>query len=174
VTEPPGRVPARGFRNRRTNPHRSRAQDRMEFAWEIRGHDTYPVCFLIRNPVGRDNEKDQGRHGYCNNFSCLALTLAAGVGPGARRAIRRPSTRSSPATNSAVPTGRPVLSARRRAANASSRPSRSKSAKQDTRSSTGRTVANPSSFPAEWARTLDHAQSAAYPTRPARTGFRLT
>jgi hypothetical protein len=32
--------------------------------------------------------------------------LAAGVGPGARRAIRRPSTRSSPVTNSAVPTGR--------------------------------------------------------------------
>ena len=45
--------------------------------------------------------------------------------------------------------------------------------KADTRSSAGRTVTNPSSFPAKWARTLDHAQSAAYPTKPARTGLRL-
>jgi len=133
-----------------------------------------PVCFFIRNPNKRDNERDHGPCAYYNNFSCLALTLAAGVGPRARRAIRRPSTRSSPVTNCAVPTGRPVLSARRRAAKASSRSSRSKSAKRDTRSSTGRTVTNPSSFPARWARTLDHAQSAAYPTKPARTGFRLT
>ena len=130
-----------------------------------------PVCFFISNPGRRDHERDHGPYGYCNNFSCLALTSAAGVGPGARRAIRRRSTRSSPVTNSAVPTGRPVLSARRRAAKASSRFSRSKSGKQDTRSSTGRTITNPSSFPARWARTLDHAQSAGCPTKPARTGF---
>jgi len=52
----------------------------------------------------------------------LALFLASGMGPGARRAIRRPSTRPSPVTNSAVPTGRPVLWARRSAAKASSYP----------------------------------------------------
>jgi predicted DNA-binding antitoxin AbrB/MazE fold protein len=53
---------------------------------------------------------------YSNSLICLASSLAAGAGPGARRAILRPSTRSSPVTNSDVPTGRPVLSARRRAA----------------------------------------------------------
>jgi hypothetical protein len=95
-----------------------------------------------------------GHDTYCSNFSCLALTLAAGRGPGARRAMGRPSKRSSPVTNSAAPMGRPVPSARRSARNASSRSSRSRSAKQDTRSSTGRTVTNRSSTPARWARTL--------------------
>ena len=61
------------------------------------GHDTYPRQ-LFWNHGGRDNERDHGRYAYCNNFNCLSLTLAAGVGPGARRAIRRPSTRSSPVT----------------------------------------------------------------------------
>jgi hypothetical protein len=50
---------------------------------------------------------------YCSKSSCLALVLADGFGPGARRATGRPSRRSSPETNSAVPTGRPVPSARR-------------------------------------------------------------
>jgi hypothetical protein len=61
-----------------------------------------PVCFFIRNSGRRDSERDHRLYAYCNKFSCLALTPAAGVGPGARRAIRRPSTRSSPITNSVV------------------------------------------------------------------------
>ena len=78
---------------------------------EITEHDTYPRLLFIRNPGREGRERNHGPCAYCNNFSCLALTLAAGAGPEARRAIRRPSTRSSPVTNSAVPTGRPVLSA---------------------------------------------------------------
>jgi hypothetical protein len=84
------------------------------------GHDdVIPVCFSSEILGGRDKERNHGPCAYCNDFSCLALTLAAGAGPGGRRLIRRPSTRSSPVTNSAVPTGRPVLSAHRRAAKAS-------------------------------------------------------
>jgi hypothetical protein len=36
-----------------------------------------PVCFFIRNPDRRDNERDGGPYAYCNNFNCLELTLAA-------------------------------------------------------------------------------------------------
>jgi hypothetical protein len=64
-----------------------------------------PVCFSSEILGRRDKERDHGPCAYCNSFSCLALALAAGAGPGARRAIRRPSTRSSPVTNSAAPTG---------------------------------------------------------------------
>jgi len=88
------------------------------------GHDTYPRQFF-KTLSGEITREITDRGAYCNNFNCFSLTLAGGVGPGARRAIRRPSMRSSPGTNSAVPTGRPVLSARRRAAKASSLSSRS-------------------------------------------------
>jgi hypothetical protein len=51
---------------------------------------------------------------YCSNFSCTPATLAVGLRPGARRAMDLPSNRSRPATNSAVPSGRPLPSASRR------------------------------------------------------------
>jgi transposase-like protein len=51
---------------------------------------------------------------YCGNFSCMPVTLAAGLRPGARRTMGLPSNRSRPATNSAVPSGRPLPSASRR------------------------------------------------------------
>jgi hypothetical protein len=51
------------------------------------GHDTYPRLFSLSN-ARRKSEKDYGPHAYSNKFSCLALMLTAGAGPGARRAIR--------------------------------------------------------------------------------------
>jgi hypothetical protein len=83
--------------------------------------------------------KDKATYAYCSNFNCLALTSAVAWG---RRAMFRPSTRSSPVTNSAAPTGRPVTSDRRNAVTASSRSCSSKSAKQTARSSAGRTANN--------------------------------
>ena len=49
-----------------------------------------PVCFSSKILGRGDKEKDHGPCVYCRSFSCLALTLAAGAGPGPRRAIRRP------------------------------------------------------------------------------------
>jgi hypothetical protein len=43
---------------------------------------------------------------YCSNFSCTPVTLAAGLHPGARRAMGLPSNRSRSVTKSAVPTDR--------------------------------------------------------------------
>ncbi len=53
-------------------------------------------------------------HTYCSNSSCAAAQWP-GLRPGARRAIGLPSNRSSPATNSGAPSGRPVPSERRSA-----------------------------------------------------------
>jgi hypothetical protein len=108
---------------------------------------------------------------YCSNSSCSPSTRFAGLGPGDRRAIGRPSKRSSPVTNSAVPSGRPLPSDRRSAAKSSARSCKSRSAKHDVRSSTGRTITRLSSTPARWARALDQGQSSARDTRRARTGF---
>ena len=84
--------------------------------------------------------------------------LTDGFRPGARRAIGRPNLRSRSATKSALPSGRPVPSALRSAANAGSSDARSRNsvAKSPTRSSTGCTRTNPSSAAARCARTLDH------------------
>jgi hypothetical protein len=52
-----------------------------------------PVCFSsfrFETLVGEMTRGIGEPHAYCSRFSCLALTLAAGAGPGARRAIRRP------------------------------------------------------------------------------------
>ena len=107
---------------------------------------------------------------YCSNSSCSPSTRFAGLGPGDRRAIGRPSKRSSAVTNSAVPSGRPLPSDRRSAAKSSARSCKSRSAKHDIRSSTGRTITRLSSTPARWARALDQGQSSARDTRRARTG----
>ena len=48
------------------------------------------------------------------------------------------------------------------------------SGRSGNRSNAGFTVTNSSSTPARCARTLDHGQSSARSTKPARTGFRLT
>jgi hypothetical protein len=58
--------------------------------------ETYTYPRLLFHLQSRHNWRDHGPYAYCNNFSYLALALAAGVGPGARGAIRHPSTRSSP------------------------------------------------------------------------------
>jgi hypothetical protein len=50
---------------------------------------------------------------YWSNSSCSPETLVAGLRPDARRARGGPSNRSRPVTNSAVPSGRPLPSARR-------------------------------------------------------------
>jgi hypothetical protein len=39
-----------------------------------------PVCFSSGSLGRRDRERDHGPCAYCNNFTCLALTLAAGAG----------------------------------------------------------------------------------------------
>jgi hypothetical protein len=57
---------------------------------------------------------------YCSKFSCSPCAVAAAFRPGARRAIGRPSRRSSSITKSAVPSGRPILSAFLSEVNASS------------------------------------------------------
>jgi hypothetical protein len=84
---------------------------------------------------------------YCSNFSCTPVMLTVGLRPGARRAMGLPSNRSRPATNSAVPRGRPVPSASRRSSNSRSSVVNNNSAKCGMRSSTGRTVTNLSSAP---------------------------
>ena len=45
------------------------------------GHDTYPRLFSIRN-ARRKATKDHGPNAYSNRFSCVALMLGAGAGPG--------------------------------------------------------------------------------------------
>jgi hypothetical protein len=92
-------------------------------SWCIRQWATLSVALYLTGrlrSLGLDHSWGQCHHEmrrhdtYCSNFSCTSVTLAAGLRPGARRAMGLPSNRSRPVTKSGVPTDRPVPSANRR------------------------------------------------------------
>jgi hypothetical protein len=97
--------------------------------------------------------------------------------PTGRALRRRLVSVSTPATKSALPSGRPVaLWSRSRPAASSDKPS-ARNARQSRIASSGggRVAATRSSGrPAQWAAELDHGQSAACLAKRARTGFNST
>jgi hypothetical protein len=95
-----------------------------------------------------------------------------GFGGGLPGARRRPSRRSSVATLSCAPSGRPMVApARSEPVVAGSPDALRSAAKSGINVRKGATVASSSSSPTRWPRALDHGQSPARLTSPATTGL---
>jgi Ca2+-binding RTX toxin-like protein len=123
---------------------------------------------LPTNTIIRDSD---GLGHYGDSYRISAVRFR----PGFPAFTTLPSLVSSPSRKAASPTGRPVISARRRRSNSDwSGSAPSSAAKSPTRSCAGESVVMPSGWPVRCARALDQGQSCARKTSPARTGLRLT